>query len=193
MSEQPPRQLPGPLVRRFDWEHRLVEFLMDCRKEKICLDWEFINCTSWVCDAIEVMTGVDLYAEFRGDSTIKSPASAMRAIKNAGFGTLTDVVASRLNPKPLAFATKGDVILYPIESVSVFGVSTPTLDLEPFHDGGPRPESDRQKLLATTMPYALCIGDPPVAWNLTEEGLISVPINSSCLAFDVGGLICLQQ
>lgn len=181
------------IKRRKDWEEQFVAFIHKSQADSIFCDWVHYNCASWVSDAIVLMStdAVDLYAEFRGKS--KSPATACRMIKESGFKHLGEIVASKLESKPNAFATRGDVILTPAiptpialgdEDIKVLGGSA---------WDGPRSGADPQFWSFLGMPYAVCLADPPFAWNITEHGIDRLPITSDCLTYDVGALVCPQH
>lgn len=167
------------LTRLPNWDARLVEYISETRREGIVLDWEFFNCASWVCGAIDAMTGTNIYEPFEGKSD--SPISAWKMIKEHGFNSLADIVASQLPEKPLNRVARGDVVLYPTESIGEAACERRRL------------VSDLPDYSALGMSVAVCLADPPVAWNLSEGGLVAVPLVDCVLAFAVGEALCHQQ
>lgn len=177
------------LARREDWPSRFTTFVAESLQEGVVLDWENFNCVSWAADAVEAMTGVDLYEDFRGKSD--SPLSAYVMLRRAGFRTLSDIMASKLPEKALPFVARGDVVLVPVEgqwnpymgaAPPRESVSADVTDLVPVDEEG--------KPLAL---LAICIADPPICWNLTENGPVRINLSQAVKAYDVGGALCLQQ
>lgn len=162
------------LTRKDNWQQIFVEFLQESQNEGVVCDWEFFNCTSWVCDGIEAITGVDLYAPYRGRSN--SIASAWRMIKEAGFKSLDDIIASQLPEIPVAFAQRGDMVLVPVPAMQLpimtAARSGTDLSAQTFSDVG--------------MPHAVCLADPPIFYNLTEVGITREPLTMATRAFRVG-------
>lgn len=180
------------IIRRPDWAQRLTEFMTEHRQAGTVCDWTEHNCASWVADAIKLMdvNETDLCAEFRGKS--KSPASTFRLIKAEGYSSLEEIIVAKLQPKPLAFVTRGDVILYPVGDMYV-SASSARLEGPPGGLDGGGDKGGKQRYSDLGMAYAVCLAEPPIAWNLSETGIEAVSITSDCLAFDVGGLVCPQQ
>jgi len=68
------------------------------------------DCALFVADLIQVMTGEDLAAEFRGQYSDRK--SALKALKKIGAGDLRETITAKLgDPIPLSLAMRGDVVL----------------------------------------------------------------------------------
>lgn len=94
-----------------DWPSRLNAYLADVQKKipEGELDYSKFHCLIYLADGIEVMTGVDLYAEHRG--RYKTQTAAFRELKKAGG--LKSAISSKLgDPKPAAMATHGDAVYW---------------------------------------------------------------------------------
>lgn len=166
-----------PLVRRPDWSIRLSEFLQESVREGVSLDWEYFNCVSWACDAAEAMTGVDLYEEFRGKSN--SLASTWALIHKSGYSSFEEILASRLQEIPPAFARRGDFVLG--SGAPVSGPQAQSFDSE-----GNEPAS------LPCMPLAVGICDGTVYWSISEHGVGRAPREMAVKAFAIGEHPCLQ-
>jgi hypothetical protein len=176
------------LVRLPDWEGRLSEFLYESQIMGVELDWEFHNCTSWVCDAIEVMTGVDIYSEYRGEST--TSLGAFRMMVKHGFNNLNDIVASKLPEISPVYAQRGDLVMckpIPLWDRARSGagledqIVLTDAEVKPME---PRPCSIDYDGLG--MPLAVCLADYPVVWCLNEHGLDKLDASDVVRAFQVG-------
>lgn len=74
-------------------------------------DWGEWDCCIWAADAVEVITGEDKLAIFRG--TYNDELSAMKALRRIGEGTLLKTLVKHLGgPIHPAKAILGDVVYY---------------------------------------------------------------------------------
>jgi hypothetical protein len=97
-----------PLARFPNWESRLHAHLETRR------DWSFKwgkhDCATFIAGCVTAMTGVDVYADFRG--IYDSEESSKAALESAGAKTLHRTVAKWLGKsKPIASAHRGDVVM----------------------------------------------------------------------------------
>lgn len=145
-----------------NWDVNLTHFMVksQMRASTLKLDWANTTCTSWVGEAIEVITGYNPYESFKGRH--KSIASACRAIKEAGFTTLDDLIASMFVEIPVAFAQRGDLILA-AAARSARGISEAYTEQH-----GEFEETEG----AQVMPNAVGLADPPRYWAIGPEGLV---------------------
>lgn len=101
-------------MKRFpDWEKRLYEFLESHSERPF--EWGRRDCALFTCDAVLAMTGVDLAAECRGRySTREEAESLLRELSGGALEVYAAQVAERnaLEPIPLQFARRGDVVLW---------------------------------------------------------------------------------
>lgn len=135
--------------RRKDWATRLTYFMKDSLDlvEDLKLDWSYVTCCSWVCDAIEQMTGHNPYEAFAG--RYDTPLGAAKAIRASGFNTLDELVAYRYKEVPIGLAQWGDLVL--VKTLDTFQAEEPDAGL--------------------VMPHGLALAEPPFFWCVTEEGL----------------------
>lgn len=165
------------MTRHNNWEQILSDFYLETDNNGLALDWGSSNCAAWSLEAVKRMTGVDLYEEFVGK--VDSPQSAYKAIKAAGFDTFDELVASRLEEVPMAFAKRGDLCLYPVEAdQALYHGPSAVLGGAALGEG-----STAQSL---GMSYAMCLAEPPHVWALIATGKISLPITKQCIFFKVG-------
>jgi len=98
----------GP-KRRANWERRLI-WWCDGNRERP-FEWGVFDCALAAADAVELLTGEDPAAEFRG--RYRSAKGALTVIKNSGYGSLEGLVTHQIG-KPLAspkLAQRGDLVL----------------------------------------------------------------------------------
>jgi len=101
------------LTRLPNWQSALDRFLREHRIDPFRYgSWD---CCLFVCDAIQVMTGVDVAAEFRG--TYNTRAEALEAIRQVtGRYSVRSVVehvteAHSMAKIPVLQAQRGDIVL----------------------------------------------------------------------------------
>lgn len=101
------------LIRKQNWQALLHGYLCACRAREF--QYGSFDCCLFVCDAIEVMTGVDVAAPFRGQ--YQSRKQAFRALGNYAGRASVEAVTERVTSdhgmpeiKP-ALAQRGDVVL----------------------------------------------------------------------------------
>ena len=95
------------MIRGINWPQDLSRFCL--AHSDTPHEWGEWDCVIFCAKAVEIMTGEDLIADIRGNWTTK--VGAARVIKNNGFDSLGDMVASRLEEKPLPFIGRGDLVL----------------------------------------------------------------------------------
>lgn len=100
--------------RHHDWPERLFEFIESRRHMPFA--WGSNDCALFPADAVQIITGVDLAAEWRGYTTEIGAARHIRDVGGmVGF-------TKRLREKPNDLANLGDVILASIEGRETFGI-----------------------------------------------------------------------
>ncbi|MHA1571607.1 MAG: DUF6950 family protein [Alphaproteobacteria bacterium] len=97
-------------MRRHDWDASLIAFVE--ARAKTPFEWGGNDCALFVCDAIQVMTGIDPAGPFRG--RYKTAMGAARALKKyAGGGLLAtaDKITADLGFQTIEplFAGRGDL------------------------------------------------------------------------------------
>lgn len=95
------------LVRREDWPERLALAVATAR------DWPFVwgehDCVLFAADMVQIMTGTDLAADYRGRYT--DAAGAMRMMRARFAGDAAQLAGQLLgNSIPPALARRGDVV-----------------------------------------------------------------------------------
>lgn len=168
---------PFMAMRLPDWEVKLTHFLHDSLrlKESLAFSWQDTNCTSWVGQAIEVMTGKNPYEPF--DGLHKSVAQACRTIKIAGFTSLDDLIQALFGHREvsIAYVTKGDLVLVPVLE---------GWTCAPQQDGPD--DLVTHSVANTVMPHAIALADPPFYRTLSYSGLSHAPLNTMYKAFAIG-------
>lgn len=101
------------MQRLSDWQTRLHAYLTSCRARRF--EWGRWDCCLFVCDAVQVVTGTDPAAAFRGE--YQSCLGALRAIHYVGDACTLEGVVRRVTAalgmaevRP-SFAQRGDVVL----------------------------------------------------------------------------------
>jgi len=142
-------------MRRPDWTIRWTEFMKDSMDLAVetRLDWDDdgITCTSWAGDGIEALTGANPFDPYRG--SFNGILGACKAIKESGFKSLDDLIASLFQEVPVGMAQTGDLVL--VRSVDWAQTAL---------------EHNEYKVTAI-MPHAVALVDPPLYWAVTEQGL----------------------
>lgn len=95
------------MIRAPDWEERLGDYLAS--RDGAVFAYGKIDCALFVAGAVKAMTGKDPARGFRGK--YRSQASAVRAITQAGFESLSALMDAKFNNVPVAFAQRGDIVM----------------------------------------------------------------------------------
>lgn len=95
------------LRRRKGWEQALFKFTAS--RLTTPYQWGATDCVLFGADCVEVMTGEDLAAEYRG--TYDDALGAARIIARAGAGSLGEFVALYLPEIPVSRAQRGDIVI----------------------------------------------------------------------------------
>lgn len=98
------------LKRKDDWEERLADFLGKHHATAQLEFGEFDCAIGLASGAIKAMTGKDLGKEFRGK--YKTALEGHKLVREKGHKGLVQLVSSLLEEKPVAFAQRGDVVIY---------------------------------------------------------------------------------
>lgn len=94
------------LVRKSDWRSRFEAVIDDIKAEPFV--WGSHDCGPGLAGRVVLaMTGVDLSAQYAGE--YHDAVSAYRLIRDRGFDTLADLVASLLPPIHPSRAEMGDI------------------------------------------------------------------------------------
>lgn len=80
-------------MKRIDgWRKALDEYITTT--DRAVFEWGKLDCAIFAANAVEAMTGVDLYEDFRG--TYSTERGAFQAIRDAGFDNYIDLLEDRL-------------------------------------------------------------------------------------------------
>jgi len=117
------------MMDRFDdWEMRLDTFIQ--KRMKTPIKWGKHDCCLFACDAIVMMTGVDVAEYFRGKYSNKDEAYQLLA-EYAGGGleeTVEHIAAARhMTEVKRPFANRGDVVLSNVPTA--IGLDLPSLGI----------------------------------------------------------------
>lgn len=107
------------MQRLNDWPTLLANFI-EARRER-AFSWGESDCCLFVCDAIEVITGVDPGARWRG--LYSSERGARRVLRDNGgvVGLATLILGA---PVPTALAGRGDVVVIDTPNGDALAMST---------------------------------------------------------------------
>lgn len=94
-------------MRRPDWEQRLHDYL--AAHADAVFEYGRIDCALFVAGAVEVQTGVDFAAPFRGKYI--TAVGSLRALRRYGAGTLEATISVALPERGIGFARRGDVVM----------------------------------------------------------------------------------
>jgi hypothetical protein len=101
--------------RHPQWEQRLHEYI--AKVHDLPHDYGSHDCLLHAANAVRAITGKDHERGHRGK--YKSPASAVRHLKQLGFDSPEAMLDSLLEQKPIGFAQRGDIVLVPGNAVFV--------------------------------------------------------------------------
>lgn len=111
------------IARYENWPELLHNFLDWAQSEPF--GWGVRDCATFTCDAVLVMTGVDLAAGFRGKYTTElGAAKVMREFADAGLEAVADKITQEygLPEIPVAMAARGDIALVDGEKEPALGI-----------------------------------------------------------------------
>lgn len=94
--------------RKSNWEDALSQYLIE--NKDIPFEYGKNDCCTFAAGAVESITGVNPMSEFIGK--YKSAASSLRAIKDAGYKSLEEVIDAKFDQVPIGFASTGDLALF---------------------------------------------------------------------------------
>lgn len=139
------------MARHLDWQNRL-SMIIHARRE-VVFDFPNWNCLMWAADTIIACRGDDILVEYRGKyKDEKAAARLLRKLDNVR--TSKALLEKKLGsePKPIAFARPGDIVLVDPAGTDL---NLP-IDIELF---GPVP--------------GVCYG--PISYFVGEQGLVEMP------------------
>lgn len=111
------------MTRFDDWDIRLHHAFEDAKHKPFA--WGVNDCMTHATSMIQAMTGVDVYADFRGK--YKTDIGALKRIRAAGHDSLIGLVEelaekNGLKEIPVAFAQRGDLVYYPQVDQGAFAI-----------------------------------------------------------------------
>lgn len=113
--------MPKILNKKENWPRLLHEFIANRRNEPFAIGSN--DCCLFVCDAIEVITGVDIAVDFRG--TYATEKEMLQVIKdNGGVSGIADRVFEDhgIQPIEIPFAGRGDIALLESDGRDALGI-----------------------------------------------------------------------
>ena len=119
-------------MRADDWPQKLSAVCQEW--QALAFDWDGRDCVTFAGDCILAVTGEDPIEDIRG--RYKSKIGAARVIKNEGFDSLGDMIASRLDEARLDQLRRGDVALFEGLEGDFVGVVMGAHALSPTGSGG---------------------------------------------------------
>lgn len=96
------------MTRLPDWERRLGEYLLTVLEKPFAYGEH--DCALHGANAVHAATGIDHGAPFRGKYTTE--LGAAKALKKYGGGTIEATFDQHLDECPLAFASRGDIVMF---------------------------------------------------------------------------------
>ncbi len=95
------------MYRLPDWEARLAAYLEPLRLRAFA--WGSHDCCTFAGGAVEVMTGIDPIAEFRG--RYSTARGSVRALRKFGAGDLAATLDGKFERVPASLAQRGDIVM----------------------------------------------------------------------------------
>lgn len=99
---------PSGLRRCQDWPERLAATVALARHKPYQLGTH--DCLRFTCQCIETITGVDFWPRFQGYTTRLQALRVIASIAPSLGEAVTAVLG--ISPQPVAYARRGDVVLY---------------------------------------------------------------------------------
>lgn len=97
------------LQRYPDWAPRLNRFISSVRDNRF--EWGKWDCVTFASDAVQVMTGVDMIPEYRGQYSTEQEGDEL--LRKIGEGKLYRTMRKKLGRSvPGVYGHKGDVAFY---------------------------------------------------------------------------------
>lgn len=93
------------MMRRNDWQPRLVAYLDACRGQAYAVGR--FDCALFAAGAVEAMTGLDLASDWRG--RYRTLRGGLRVLRAAGYVDHLALARAHFAPVPVAFAQSGDL------------------------------------------------------------------------------------
>lgn len=94
------------IERLSDWEQRLSDYIIDNRDR--VFDWGKHDCCTNYFDAVEAMSGQDLWHFMRGKYSTE--LGAFRALKRHADGDIESTFDRLMNPVATGFLQRGDAV-----------------------------------------------------------------------------------
>lgn len=95
-------------MRVSNWEEALSHYLQDRRE--MPFEYGVNDCCMFAAGAVEAITGQNPMSDFIGK--YKSLASSVRAIKDAGYESIEQIIDERFEEIPVGFASTGDLAFF---------------------------------------------------------------------------------
>ena len=91
------------------WERQLHEHIQQGRSITFC--WGENDCALWSADWVMTATGKDFASDWRGK--YQTEAGLQEMMFERGYAAPSDIANEALNPAPLSFTQRGDIVLHP--------------------------------------------------------------------------------
>lgn len=96
------------MMRRSTWEADLSAYL--ATMADAVFEYGEVDCALFAAGAVRAMTGEDPARAFR--DKYNSMKTSLSALRKYGRGTLVDTIDDLFPEKPVAFASRGDLVFY---------------------------------------------------------------------------------
>ena len=97
----------------------LAKFLAENQHRPFC--WGSWDCCLFAADAVQVQTGIDYAADYRG--SYRTELGAARLLKRHGHDSIRDAITAQLGePLPATLCHRGDVVLVEHNGVEAAGI-----------------------------------------------------------------------
>ena len=156
-------------MRIENWNIKFVEALEAASESGVTFGWVTpidgatdiidpqMHCISFASYMVNAITGIDYYEELAKTLKYDSPLSAMKALKGLGHNSVDQLIGSIFESVPLAFATRGDLVMLPASPDEPEGLH-----------------------------LVVAVADPPFIWFVhPEQGVTRVAMSEAIKAYRV--------
>ena len=100
----------GPQLTRFEnWPTPLIEFIYAANQR--LFSWGEFDCFIFCADAIQALTGEDVFKDYEFRGKYKSAEGAIKQFKKHGFKNIEHIWDEFLEPVHPNYAQRGDIVL----------------------------------------------------------------------------------
>lgn len=146
------------LIRVPNWQANFADFVLQKMRLNnqglLTFDWDpstpdALNCLQFASEAVEAITGVNVYEEVASGLAYASPKEAYKVLQGLGVGSVDQLIGSLFDTKHVNYLIQGDLLIVP------------------GHLG--EAEEDPEVSSLEGLRGTLAVADPPFFWVVSSE------------------------